>query len=72
MVRCMLSPSRVGDDLVALASQYLADLPPRPPNLDRLRYGRWIVLVTGTTGNLGCDLLESLITDGDVDTVNRG
>ena len=53
-------------DLVAFASQYTKDLRPRPSQLRSCPAGKDVVLVTGTTGNFGCELLESLLLDENI------
>ena len=49
--------------LVQLARCYAAHLSPRPPALRERTPGKAVVLITGTTGNFGCDLLESALRD---------
>lgn len=61
--------TRNPQDLVDIAERYSANLPCRPKTLRPRPQGKDVVLVTGTTGNLGCDLLESLLGDDDVGLV---
>ena len=56
-------------DLVAFASQYSNYFPPRPSPLRSRPIGKDVVLVTGTTGNFGCELLESLLLDNSIRVV---
>ena len=53
-------------ELVHIAKRYAADLPPRPSSLRPRDSHKDVVLVTGTTGNFGCDLLESMLRDESV------
>ena len=50
-------------DLVRLAERYAADFPPRPSALREREDGKDVVLITGTTGGFGCDVLEHLLSD---------
>ncbi|KAI0749979.1 male sterility protein-domain-containing protein [Daedaleopsis nitida] len=63
------------DELVRMAARYSADIPSRPPSLrPRPKTGKDVVLITGTTGNFGSDLLENLLredTIGKIYAVNR-
>ncbi|KAH9933650.1 male sterility protein-domain-containing protein [Epithele typhae] len=68
--------TKSAEALRALANRYSQDIPPRPsPLRHRAQGGKDVILVTGTTGNFGCDLLEALLTDDGVELVyalNRG
>ena len=57
------------EELLRIAERFSADLPSRSPAL-RPRPGlKDVVLVTGTTGNFGTDLLENLLRDDSVERV---
>lgn len=56
-------------DLVRLVDRYSANLPARPATLRARQAGKDVVLVTGTTGGFGCDILEHLLRDDEVETV---
>ncbi|KAI0327462.1 NAD(P)-binding protein, partial [Cubamyces sp. BRFM 1775] len=61
---------RTPDDLWTYVEKYAADLPARPEGLsDHSRPGKDIVLITGTTGGFGCDVLEHLLRDDQVERV---
>ena len=53
-------------DLVRIAEQYAANLPSRPSSLRSRKVDKDVVLVTGTTGGFGCDVLEHLLRNDDV------
>ena len=57
------------DDLIRLAERYSANLSPRPSTLTPRPPGKDVVLITGTTGGFGCDVLAHLLLDDDVATV---
>ena len=57
------------DHLIRLSRLYSSDLPARPAQLVPRHRGRDVVLVTGTTGGFGCDMLEHLLQDEDVHVV---
>ena len=63
------------EDVVLIAVRYSADLPARPTQLgDREPDALDVVLITGTTGGFGCDILEHLLRDervGKVYAFNR-
>ena len=60
---------RAAEHLVAFASRYTKDFPTRLSPLRSRPARKEVVLVTGTTGNFGCELLESLLMDDVVDIV---
>ena len=63
------STASTPEDLVRLAERYSANVPARPSNL-RVREGTTdVVLVTGTTGGFGCDILEHLLRDEEISLV---
>ena len=63
------STASTPEDLVRLAERYSANIPARPSNL-RVREGtKDVVLVTGTTGGFGCDILEHLLRDEEISLV---
>ncbi|KAH9895845.1 acetyl-CoA synthetase-like protein [Cubamyces lactineus] len=50
--------------------KYSAQLPARPANLvDRPRASKEVIVITGTTGGFGCDALEHLLHDENVEKV---
>ncbi|KAH9847100.1 acetyl-CoA synthetase-like protein [Lenzites betulinus] len=49
--------------------KYSANFPLRPANLVERPTSKEVVLITGTTGGFGCDALEHLLLDGDVERV---
>ncbi|PIL27263.1 hypothetical protein GSI_10408 [Ganoderma sinense ZZ0214-1] len=53
-------------DLVRIAEEYASNLPARPAALRKREIGKDIVLITGTTGGFGCDVLEHLLRDDSV------
>ncbi|RPD79489.1 acetyl-CoA synthetase-like protein [Lentinus tigrinus ALCF2SS1-7] len=56
-------------DLVRLAHQYVSSIPKRSHGLLRRDASKMVVLVTGTTGGFGSDVLEHLLLDDGVATV---
>lgn len=56
-------------DLWKYVEKYSANLPVRPANLVERRNGKDVVLITGTTGGFGCDTLEHLLKDENVEKV---
>ena len=54
------------EDLVRIAEQYATNLPSRPSSLRSRKVGKDVVLITGTTGGFGCDVLEHLLRNDDV------
>lgn len=56
-------------DLLALVEEYSSGLPSRPSALRRREQGKDVVLITGTTGGFGCDVLEHLLRDETIETV---
>ncbi|KAL7278170.1 hypothetical protein ACG7TL_008143 [Trametes sanguinea] len=62
--------SRSPEELWKYVAKYSAGLPSRPANLiDRPSGGKDVVLITGTTGGFGCDALEHLLRDDNVERV---
>ena len=57
------------DDLVRLAEKYSSNLPARPAALRSRASDKDVVLITGTTGGFGCDVLEHLLRDEQVERV---
>ncbi|TBU38867.1 acetyl-CoA synthetase-like protein [Dichomitus squalens] len=57
------------EDLIRRAERYGADLPARPSGLRPRASTKDVVLVTGTTGGFGCDILEHLLRDSEIGTV---
>ena len=57
------------DDLVRLAEKYSSNLPARPAALRSRASNKDVVLITGTTGGFGCDVLEHLLRDEQVERV---
>ncbi|TBU32715.1 acetyl-CoA synthetase-like protein [Dichomitus squalens] len=56
-------------DLVLIAEKYSSNLPPRPAQLRARQSDKDVVLITGTTGGFGCDVLEHLLRDERVERV---
>nr|VWP02499.1 M protein type 1 [Ganoderma boninense] len=56
-------------DLVRIAEEYASNLPARPAVLREREFGADVVLITGTTGGFGCDVLEHLLRDDSVGKV---
>ncbi|TFK82377.1 acetyl-CoA synthetase-like protein [Polyporus arcularius HHB13444] len=52
--------------LLQLAEEYSSNLPSRPTQLHPRHGPKDVVLVTGTTGGFGCDVLEHLLRDENV------
>ncbi|PIL33564.1 hypothetical protein GSI_04187 [Ganoderma sinense ZZ0214-1] len=62
--------SRTPQDLWRFVDRFSANLPVRPTDLvDRPTGYKDVVLITGTTGGLGCDALEHLLRDENVGLV---
>ena len=57
------------EDLVRMAENYSANLPARPSQLLAREGTKEVVLITGTTGGFGCDILEHLLRDEQVGKV---
>ncbi|KAI0677488.1 acetyl-CoA synthetase-like protein [Trametes maxima] len=56
------------EDLARLVEEYASNLSPRPAQLRQRDAGKDVVVITGTTGGFGCDVLEHLLRD---DAVGR-
>ncbi|KAI1798469.1 acetyl-CoA synthetase-like protein [Ganoderma leucocontextum] len=54
------------EDLIRIAEQYATNLPARPATLRTRENGKDVILITGTTGGFGCDVLEHLLRDDSV------
>ncbi len=63
------STASSADDLIRIAEQYSSNLPPRPTQLRPRESDKDTVLITGTTGGFGCDVLEHLLRDEGVKRV---
>ncbi len=62
-------------ELLALVDRFTSAFPTRPATLTRTAAEREVVLLTGSTGGLGCHLLAELVSDpsiGKVYALNRG
>ncbi|KAM5543840.1 hypothetical protein V8D89_002457 [Ganoderma adspersum] len=57
------------EDLARLVERFSADLPSRPTSLRPREETKDVVVVTGTTGGFGCDILEHLLRDDEIATV---
>ena len=57
------------EDLVQLAERFTSDLSPRPTTLRPRSPTKDVVLITGTTGGFGCDILHHLLLDDEIGTV---
>ncbi|KAM5543804.1 hypothetical protein V8D89_002421 [Ganoderma adspersum] len=57
------------EDLLRLVERYSANLPARPASLGARQAGKDVVLITGTMGGFGCDILEHLLRDKEIATV---
>ncbi|OJT12273.1 Linear gramicidin synthase subunit D [Trametes pubescens] len=56
--------------LLTFVEKYSADFPERPATLiDRPASSKEVILITGTTGGFGCDALEHLLRDENVERV---
>ena len=64
-----VEPSHKPEDLWKYVEKYSADLPARPSVLVDRPAGKDVVVITGTTGGFGCDTLEHLLRDDNVETV---
>lgn len=64
-----LSTASSAEDLMRIAEQYSSDLPARPTQLLPRESDNDVVLITGTTGGFGCDVLEHLLRDERVEKV---
>ena len=60
------SGGNTAEDLVRIAEEYASDLPARPAALRKREVGKDVILITGTTGGFGCDVLEHLLRDDNV------
>lgn len=56
-------------DLIDMAANYSGNLPARPTELRRRQQTRDTIVITGTTGGFGCDILEHLLLDEGVEMV---
>ncbi|RPD58224.1 acetyl-CoA synthetase-like protein [Lentinus tigrinus ALCF2SS1-7] len=56
-------------DLVDLVEKYSSNLPPRPSPLRQREQTKDTILITGTTGGFGCDILEHLLLDEGVEKI---
>ncbi|KAI1792211.1 acetyl-CoA synthetase-like protein [Ganoderma leucocontextum] len=63
------STASTPEDLVRLVERYSANLPARPASLRPREATKDVVVVTGTTGGFGCDILEHLLRDDEIATV---
>ena len=63
------STTATPEELVRIAEGYCKDFPTRPTGLRPRPPGKEVVLVTGTTGNFGTDLLEKLLRDDSIGLV---
>ena len=63
------SAASTPQDLIRMAERYSAHLPSRPPSLRVRDSTADVVLVTGTTGSFGCDILEHLLRDEETSMV---
>ncbi|EJF55750.1 acetyl-CoA synthetase-like protein [Dichomitus squalens LYAD-421 SS1] len=61
--------ANTADDLVRVAEKYSSELPARPTRLRPRESSQEVVLITGTTGGFGCDVLEHLLRDERVERV---
>ena len=57
------------EDLVRLVERYSANLPARSADLRPREASQDVVVITGTTGGFGCDILEHLLRDDEITTV---
>ena len=64
-----ISSSSTAEYLVKLAERYSSNLPERPALLRPRENTKDVVLITGTTGGFGCDILEHLLHDERVERV---
>ncbi|RPD79527.1 acetyl-CoA synthetase-like protein [Lentinus tigrinus ALCF2SS1-7] len=67
-VSTILNPI-TSDELVEFAEQLSANLPDCPSQLSPLASIKDVVLITGTTGGFGCDVLEHLLREDEVELV---
>ena len=56
-------------DLIDMAAKYSGNLPARPTELRRRQQTQDTIVITGTTGGFGCDILEHLLLDEGVEMV---
>ncbi|KAI9065203.1 acetyl-CoA synthetase-like protein [Trametes sanguinea] len=62
--------SHTAQDLWKYVDKYSAGFPERPTTLvERPAAGKDVVLITGTTGGFGCDMLEHLLRDETVERI---
>ena len=64
-----VSAASTPQDLIRMAERYSANLPARPSSLRVRDSTADVVLVTGTTGGFGCDILEHLLRDEETSMV---
>lgn len=57
------------EGLIRIADQYSSELPARSTDLRSRESNKDVVLITGTTGGFGCDVLEHLLRDERVEKV---
>ena len=57
------------EDLARLVERYSPDILSRPTSLSHREEAKDVVVVTGTTGGFGCDILEHLLRDDEIATV---
>lgn len=62
----VVAPGSSAETLIKLAEEYSSNLPQRPTQLRPRQSTKDVVLITGTTGGLGCDVLEHLLRDENV------
>ena len=62
-------PTTTVADLTTLVDKYSSKLPARPVTLRHRDQSKDVVLITGTTGGFGCDVLEHLLRDDNIVTV---
>ena len=70
-----LSHDKRVEELLALVSRFTSDFPARPATLKQVKDPHEVVLLTGSTGGLGCHLLVELLADSSTKKVyalNRG
>ena len=65
-----LQEPRKPHDLWRYVDRFSANFPARPKNLvERPPMQKDVIVITGTTGGFGCDVLEHLLRDDKVETV---
>ncbi|TFK81602.1 acetyl-CoA synthetase-like protein [Polyporus arcularius HHB13444] len=55
------------EQLIHAAERLSTDLPARPSELTHRKLTKDVVLITGTTGGFGCDVLEHLLRDDEIE-----